>query len=152
MQIRRCEDADRLLSQEAFRVYSACMYRPAYEENIRRMSAFLSDQQVRVFVCESQGEIAGILVLGCSGEVPEIKGIAVSADQRRRGIGRAMVRTAMETERLQRLCAQTDRDAAGFYRRCGFVCEETVREYPDGVSVRYQCYLSRPEARCMNGG
>ena len=47
----------------------------------------------------------------------------------------------MELERLKCMKAQTDDDAIGFYRSCGFRDERTVMEYPDGKTVRYNCIL-----------
>ena len=52
-----------------------------------------------------------------------------------------MIQQLMAEEGLKCISAQTDQDAVGFYRRCGFTIEEVVVEYPDGLSVRYNCEL-----------
>ena len=77
-----------------------------------------------------------MLVMDESGGTPEIVGIAVHGRQRRRGIGKHMIRHAMESERLERVGAQTDDDAVGFYRACGFSIEKVIKAYPDGIAVR----------------
>ena len=136
-----CNDRERLLSQEAYLVYRACMYAPDFKKYKEKMEAFLSEPCVRVYLCEEDGETAGLLVLKRSGELPEILGIAVAEQRRGRGIGSDMIRQAMKAEGIARLSAQTDADAVGFYQKCGFSTEREEVRYPDGVSVRYRCFL-----------
>lgn len=47
----------------------------------------------------------------------------------------------MEKECLHSLIAQTDNDAVGFYRKCGFITREEIKKYPDGIVDRYNCRL-----------
>lgn len=37
--------------------------------------------------------------------------------------------------------AETDVDAVGFYKKCGFVCEKQLNHYEDGDVERFECYL-----------
>jgi hypothetical protein len=39
------------------------MYRPTYEDFKMQMEDLLNDPSVRIFVCENQGEKAGMMVL-----------------------------------------------------------------------------------------
>ena len=132
-----CSDRDWLTSKEAFSIYAPCMYQPTFEDFVVQMEEYISDSSVKIFVCENEGEKAGILVL----KDEEILGIAVRKDQRKGGLGRDMVYQVMETEHLKRITAQTDDDAIGFYRSSGFEAERVVIEYPDGTAVRYNCVL-----------
>ena len=143
MKVVLCSDTDRLLSEESFSVYSACMYRPVYEDYKAIMEGFLSSPCVKVFVCEKHGDTAGILVLDETEAIPEIAGIAVSEEMRFQGIGKYMIHQVIRNEDLLMVKAQTDEESVGFYRKCGFTDERVVREFPDGLSVRYDCYLSR---------
>ena len=143
MEVILCRDVDWLLSDEAFSIYSSCMYRPTRQAYRARMERFVSDPSVKVFVSETQGEKTGVLVLGRSGFAAEIVGIAVSKNRRCQGIGKTMIHHVMESEKLEKITAQTDDDAVGFYRKCGFTEEKTVTEYPDGVAVRYHCSLCK---------
>ena len=143
MNVVLCGDAAWLLSEEAFLIYVSCMYRPTYEDFKMQMEDMLNDPSVRIFVCENQGEKAGMMVLKYSNAVAEIIGIAVPEKLRRRGIGRRLIQYAMESERLERINAQTDDDSVGFYRKCGFALEKIVVDYPDGSVVRYNCVLCK---------
>lgn len=139
-----------LTSEEAFSIYAPCMYQPSYEDYKALMEKYLSDPSVKIFVCDMDGEKAGILVMkeieaaeGSETEVEaEILGIAVRKDLRGKGIGKEMVCQVMETEHLKRITAQTDDDAIGFYRKSGFEAERVVIEYPNGSVVRYNCSLA----------
>ena len=136
-----CSDRDWLTSKEAFSIYAPCMYQPTFEDFVVQMEEYISDSSVKIFVCENEGEKAGILVLKEDGSEAEIQGIAVRNDQRKKGLGRDMVYQVMEAEHLKRITAQTDDDAIGFYRNSGFEAERVVIEYSDGTAVRYNCVL-----------
>ena len=141
MDMALCNDKDWLQSQEAFSIYASCMYQPTYDAFKNRMKSYVSDASVKIYVCTENGDRIGILVLQTSSEEAEIMGIAVSDHFRKRGIGRRMILQVMEQERFKCMKAQTDDDAVGFYRSCGFRDEMTIVEYPDGRAVRYNCIL-----------
>ena len=141
MKVMLCEDADWLLSEEAFSIYASCMYHPTYEEYKAQMEDYLHDSTVKVFVCENRGKRIGMIILKFSDAAAEIIGIAVSVDARRKGIGKQLIRRVMELDDLECVKAQTDDDSIGFYRKCGFSEEKIVIEYPDGPAVRYNCVL-----------
>lgn len=143
MKVMLCDDIEWLLSDEAFSIYSFCMYKPTYEGYKKQMEQYISDSSTKIFVCESEYEKVGILVLDQSNRRNEIKGIAVSEKHRRHGIGKIMICQVMDSEQLETIEAQTDDDAIGFYRKCGFSENMIVIEYPDGSFVRYNCSLIR---------
>ncbi len=70
-----------------------------------------------------------------------IRHIAVLPPYRGQGIGRKLVEHLIATRRLERLLAETDRDAVGFYRRCGLVITSLGERYP-GVE-RFGCAWAR---------
>ena len=141
MQVTICRDPDGLLSAEAYKVYAPCMYEPTFEKYMARMERYLSDPAVSVYICTDNGALIGMLVLDKARDPPEIAGIAVSESSRRKGAGRFMIERVTACEGLDSLYAQTDGDAVGFYRSCGFSVREELKEYPDGAAVRYHCFL-----------
>ena len=88
MKVLLCEDADWLMSEEAFSIYASCMYHPTYEDYKAQMEDYLLDSSVKVFVCENRGKRKGMMVLKSSGVAAEIIGIAVSDNARHKGIGK----------------------------------------------------------------
>ena len=141
MKVLLCEDADWLLSEEAFSIYASCMYHPTYDEYKTQMEDYLLDSSVKVFVSENRGRKTGMMVLKLSEAAAEIIGIAVSDNARRTGIGKQLIQRVMKSENLESVKAQTDDDSIGFYRKCGFSEERIVIEYSDGSVVRYNCVL-----------
>ena len=136
-----CFDRAWLTSKEAFSIYAPCMYQPTFDDFVAQMEEYLGDPSVKIFVCETEGDKAGILVLKEDGSEAEILGIAVRKDQRKKGLGKEMIYQVMEAAGLKKITAQTDDDAIGFYRSSGFEAERVVIEYPDGSTVRYNCVL-----------
>ncbi len=141
MKVLLCEDADWLLSEEAFSIYASCMYHPTYDEYKTQMEDYLLDSSVKVFVSENRGRKTGMMVLKLSEAAAEIIGIAVSDNARRKGIGKQLIQRVMKSENLESVKVQTDDDSIGFYRKCGFSEERIVIEYSDGSAVRYNCVL-----------
>ena len=141
MKVLLCEDADWLLSEEAFSIYASCMYHPTYDEYKTQMEDYLLDSSVKVFVSENRGRKTGMMVLKLSEAAAEIIGIAVSDNARRKGIGKQLIQRVMKSYDLESIKAQTDDDSIGFYRKCGFSEERIVIEYSDGSVVRYNCVL-----------
>ena len=141
MRVLLCEDADWLMSEEAFSIYASCMYHPTYDEYKTQMEDYLLDSSVKVFVSENRGRKTGMMVLKLSEVAAEIIGIAVSDNARRKGIGKQLIQRVMKSENLESVKAQTDDDSIGFYRKCGFSEERVVIEYSDGSVVRYNCVL-----------
>lgn len=146
--VMSCGDRDWLMSEEAFSIYSPCLYHRTYEDYKAWIEDCLSDPAVKIFVCEYRGRKRGMMVLKLSEAHGEIIGIAVSENARRKGIGRQMIRSVTESGNLESLTARTDDDSIGFYRRCGFSKERILMEYPDGTAVRYNCVLCRQTAAC----
>ena len=128
MKVLLCEDADWLLSEEAFSIYASCMYHPTYDEYKTQMEDYLLDSSVKVFVSENCGRKKGMMVLKLSEAAAEIIGIAVSDNARRKGIGKQLIQRVMKSENLESVKAQTDDDSIGFYRKCGFTEEKLVKE------------------------
>lgn len=146
MEISLCNDKNRLLSRDAFTVYSSCMYQPTYDKYKAKIEDFLNDRFVKMFICEVDQRIAGMLVLDCSDSVPEIVGIAVHEEFRWHGIGKSMIQNVIESEQLESATAQTDDDAIEFYRKCAFSDERIATEYSDGTAIRYNCTFTKPDA------
>ena len=78
-----------------------------------------------------------------------IQHIAVSPDERRGGLGRALVKWLQDTNPGSELQADTDSDAIDFYRRCGFSVARFVDPRWPEVE-RWRCTLAaRAEARAQ---
>jgi GNAT superfamily N-acetyltransferase len=80
-------------------------------------------------------------VIACAGVERDggdivVRSVAVLPARRRQGVGRELVNALVDVATARRLVAETDEDAVGFYRRCGFAVEEV--EPKDG-RARFRC-------------
>jgi ribosomal protein S18 acetylase RimI-like enzyme len=90
------------------------------------------------FIGWQEGEVivacAGAEKLG--GGTIGIRSIAVAPAWRNRGVGRALIDALVKHHNAARVVAETDDDAVGFYRRCGFAVEDAP---PKFGRARYWC-------------
>jgi ribosomal protein S18 acetylase RimI-like enzyme len=104
----------------------------------RRLAEYRGQPDRRLLVYEADGRILGSLGLQfIASGAASIRHIAVFPEHRGRGVGRGMVRQAWEHFALHRLTAETDADAVGFYRRCGFAVTSLGEKWP-GIE-RFDC-------------
>ena len=129
--------SDELRTDEACRIYSACLYQPTPEKYAARLDELLEN---RAYGCFADGALAGILVLAPREPgAAEILGIAVAEERRGRGLGRLLLQRAAAAEGLRVLRAETDGEAVGFYERCGFRAERFFRDYGGAAVERFRC-------------
>ena len=76
------------------------------------------------------GEVAAACTLEVDGSSARLTALAVDARVRGRGIGRALIDATIAHLDLDRLDAETDGDAVGFYRSCGFEITSLGEKYP----------------------
>ena len=85
------------------------------------------------------GRVVGICGFEVHADKVEIHLISVAKDMQRKGAGGAMVAALQEMYRLP-IEAETDDDALGFYRKCGFM--DTAFQH-EKLGTRYTCVLKK---------
>ncbi len=95
--------------------------------------------------------LIGVYTLERDGAANQIRVIAVSPEHRRKGFGKMMLFDALRRSGRRPLTAETDDDALGFYRKCGFKMVGR-RKQPSGT-LRYRVgwHAPRPGAREVEG-
>jgi ribosomal protein S18 acetylase RimI-like enzyme len=68
--------------------------------------------------------------------------LAVHPDHRKKGIGKNLIERVITQLALKSVALETDQDAVGFYRACGFNITEIISKWP-GVH-RYRCTKGQP--------
>ena len=115
------------------------------------LERYLAAEGCELFGCFVNGELAGITGIRCT--VPheiELRHLAVKAEWRRRTIGRAMIAEIAAREDVERIRAETDQAAVGFYRNAGFEISSLGDKYP-GIE-RFECVLHTRPGRETSGG
>ncbi|WP_425147083.1 GNAT family N-acetyltransferase [Deinococcus sp.] len=110
-----------------------------HRERVRAaLDAYASDAGLQVWSWEVAGQrmcAAGMRVQGAQAELLHL---GTRLDARHSGYGRALLLALMTDLHLERLEAETDDEAIGFYRRAGFEVEETATRFG---TPRYRCLL-----------
>jgi ribosomal protein S18 acetylase RimI-like enzyme len=75
-------------------------------------------------------EVAAACALQVDGPSARLTALAVDPRRRGRGIGRAVIEAAIAHLDVERLDAETDGEAVGFYRSCGFDVSSLGEKYP----------------------
>lgn len=123
------------------------------ERTNQTLSDYRNDPSVQLFGLKEAGMLLGLIgLLPTSPHAAVIRHIVVHKEYRGRGIGRTMIAAICQELSLVGLEAETDDDAVGFYRRCGFTVQSLGEIHP-GVE-RYQCCWDGLETgnlhhRCM---
>ncbi|MFC4455262.1 GNAT family N-acetyltransferase [Deinococcus sonorensis] len=107
---------------------------------IERLQHFYSAGQSReVFGWSVDGQVVCALGIERHPHRLEITHIASLQDRGGQGYGRALITAVREATGIHVFTAETDDHSVGFYRKCGFVCEELNSPYE---TKRYQCVLT----------
>lgn len=135
---------NRFISQQVYEIYSACMYMPTWEKFSEQANLLINDDLVSILGYIHKNNIIGVLVIQKDTQQRAvIKGIAVNALYRQKGIGRQLVESVFQSFKVKSLFAETDDDAIVFYRHCGFEIEDIVKVYENKEYQRYKCTLEK---------
>ena len=130
----------KLHDRQILNVLSHSMYMPTEEKLNILADKYESDPAIHAFSCIENASVAGVIVLKHHiNRTFEIRSIAVAEASRGRGVGAKLIAHAIGELKCGELSAETDDDAVGFYRSCGFDIVSLGEKYP-GV-VRYLCTL-----------
>jgi ribosomal protein S18 acetylase RimI-like enzyme len=135
-------------SAEAEDLLSQCIYRGDDPSRRAAALAIYDNQDNWLLGARRSGLLVGLVGLCPKADYLEIRHIAVRADLRRKAIGRRIIEKTRQSYPKETLFAETDKDAVGFYRQCGFSCKSIGEKYPG--TERFECTLApAPIARSV---
>lgn len=136
----RIDDCKAELNKPVFLALLAnSVYDPTPERLSARAASYMAGSDVLVYGAWQDTVPIGIAVLRNAPQETELLSIAVAAPARGTGVGHRLIAHVRDALPTRRILAETDDDAVGFYRACGFQVESLGEKYP-GV-VRYRCVL-----------
>jgi ribosomal protein S18 acetylase RimI-like enzyme len=107
----------------------------------QELNSYNAEESKDLFGCFINGELAGLVgIIRLGGHTLEISHLAVQQKWRGKGIARVMITEISKTAGIETITAETDHEAAGFYRSAGFAVTSLGEKYP-GVE-RFNCVLS----------
>ena len=116
------------------------LYMPTKEKIQARATAYAENPLCRVFYALEGEAPQGLCVVQPNDQSAEILILSVAKEYQGRGMGRALIAHIQNQLKIP-LAAETDDEAVGFYRRCGFCVTSLGEKYP-GV-IRYRCILAK---------
>lgn len=109
-----------LWQPEVLALLKPSVYNPTPERLKSRAEKYSADKRTNVYACKTGGVYAGIVVLKTENGTAEILDIAVKPEYRKHGIGRKLINFIFNRFPVDTIIAETDDEAIGFYKRCGF--------------------------------
>lgn len=132
---------NRLHEKSILSVLSHSVYMPTDDKMNRLADDYQADADIHIFACTQEEAVLGVIgVQTLAGDSVQIRGMAVDPTVRGRGIGSKLIAFVGSRFPGCQIIAETDDDAVGFYRSCGFAIESLGEKYP-GV-IRYLCTLA----------
>lgn len=134
---------DAVLKDEiAYELYKSCMYMPTKEKYNSCVEIWLNNDNIRTYGCYSESLLEGIIVVNSqSDKNAELIGISVCEICRGKGVGSYMIQKVKKIYQPQKIMAETDDGAVGFYMKCGFDVSKEIKKYGTEEVVRYHCIL-----------
>jgi len=120
-------------------VLSQCIYEGFRPERRAAAVAIYDSPSSQLIGAWKNGTLVGIVGLLPRADHTQIRHIAVRNGYRREGIGKRLIQHACSLCEGSQLTAETDKDAVGFYRKCGFSVESLGEKYPG--TERFKCTL-----------
>ena len=128
-----------IFDPEILTLLAPSIYNPTPERLKHRAEKYIADSNVKAYACKSSEKHIGIVVFKTENDTAEILDIAVKPEYRKNGIGKRLVEFILNQFPVDTITAETDKDAIGFYKKCGFALTPTAKMED---TARYFCRLS----------
>lgn len=135
-----CDETDALWSPDVYGLLAPSVYAPTPEKLAARAAQYAAQPDVRAFTLRCGGIRTAILVARMHVPCAELLDFAVTPAAQRHGLGRRMLAFLFDVCGIETIAAETDNDAVGFYRRCGFSIAPAA---PRGGTARWRCIGTR---------
>lgn len=130
------------LTTDVKEILRGALYHPTSEKVEALVSSVYAKSNTSLFGLMMGETVVAVMGIRLDSQsVAEILHIAAREGSRGKGYGRQLIALVVQEEALRTLYAETDRDAVGFYQRCGFAIESLGEKYP-GVE-RFLCRWSK---------
>ena len=106
----------------------------------RKIAEFRRNENSHLYGWIEKDEILGVCGVVIHSDYVEIYNIAVDPNNRKHGIGKALINAVQEKYKMT-IKAETADGIVEFYQKCGFETEAFMRTFPTGEYQRYKCVL-----------
>lgn len=125
-----------LCNKSVYSLLAPSVFNPTPERLLSRAEKYQADDTVKVYAYSENGEYKGIIAFKIKEQTAEILGIAVNPEYQGKGIGSRLINYIFSQFAVNKVTAETDDDAIGFYKKYGFTVADTKVEFD---TKRYVC-------------
>lgn len=109
-----------LCDKSIYFLLAPSVFNPTPERLLSRAEKYQVDDRVNVYAYSENGEYKGIIVFKIKDKTAEILDIAVQPEYQGQGIGSRLIDYIFSQFAVNKITAETDDDAIGFYKKYGF--------------------------------
>lgn len=125
-----------LCNKSVYSLLAPSVFNPTPERLLSRAEKYQADDTVKVYAYSENGEYKGIIAFKIKEQTAEILGIAVKPEYQGKGIGSRLINYIFSQFAVNKVTAETDDDAIGFYKKYGFAVADINNKY---YTKRYVC-------------
>ena len=120
-----CDVKEKLSDSAILDLLAPSVFNPTSERLLSRAEKYQADEKVKVYAYSERGEYKGNIVFKIKDKTAEILDIAVKPEYQGKGIGSRLINYIFSKFQVNKITAETDDDAIGFYKKYGFTVAGT---------------------------
>ncbi len=131
-----CDIKEIITEPDVLKLLAPSVFNPTEERLLNRAKKYQEDENTNIYAYKDNGEHKGIVIFKIANNSATILDIAVKPEHQGRGIGSKLIDFIFNSFNVDRITAETDDDAIGFYKKYGFTVADTKAEFD---TKRYVC-------------
>lgn len=135
-----CDVKDKLSDSAILDLLASSVFNPTTERLLSRSGKYQADEKSKAYAYSENCEYKGIIVFKIKDKTAEILDIAVQPEYQGKGIGSRLIDYIFSQFSINKIIAETDDDAIGFYKKYGFSVIDIKLSHD---TKRYVCEYTR---------
>ena len=131
-----CNVKEKLTNEDIQELLAPSVFNPTPERLLSRAEKYQADDKTKAHAYSENGEYKGIVVFKIEDKTAKILDIAVKPECQGKGIGSRLIDYIFSQFAVNKITAETDNDAIGFYKKYGFIMTDTKLNHD---TKRYVC-------------
>ena len=129
-----------LCDKSVYSLLAPSVFDPTPERLLSRAEKYQADDKVKAYAYADNGEYKGIIILKIEDNTAEILDIAVKPEYQGKSIGSMLIDYIFSKFEVNKIIAETDDDAIGFYKKYGFTVVDITVKFD---VKRYTCVKNK---------
>ncbi len=131
-----CDVKENIMDTDIINLLSPSVYNPTTERLLSRAKTYKESKKTLVYTYSENGKKLGIIVFEINNQDSTILDIAVNPENQYTGIGSKLIDFVLGKFNINKIVAETDDGAVGFYKNNGFVITDIKVKFD---IKRYTC-------------